>query len=379
MTVKFIFLFLALLTACARPPADTDAPPNTAQPYDVMSPTADKDKPAYTVSRYMPLAETLKRAGFTQDNAGDVITFTNGDLTLIFEPENLCVKKDIFTYYLSGKSEYINGVLCVEERTIDKMIGRRIISNDNDITFEDFDFKPHAWTNYSLIAHACGGILELNGRNCLEAFVTNYNNGHTVFEVDLLTTLDKQIAAIHDWDGYGYGGRPMTYEEFKNIKIYDVFTPMDFDELLRIMALNKEIFIVTDTKSYEDDESAIKEQFEIMRDKANAVDGELLNRIIPQIYNQEMYYIIKDVYPFESIIYTLYASPDTDEEVVKFVKDKDDIKVITMGDVRFSNDFYKKLTKNGKFIYLFTLNDPDLAGEFFNRGVRGVYTDFILP
>lgn len=326
----------------------------------------------------LPLADTIEHAGFKAFGGGETVIYKNGEITLQWNKNDGIIKKDRFSYYLGKVSEDKEGILYVEKPVVEKIVGKRIITENNEVLFEDFYKKPHQWTDGQniLIAHACGGINGLNGNNCLEALVTNYNNGQTVFEVDLLLTTDSQVIAAHDWERYGGA---MTREEFMETKIYDVFTPVDLDSILQIMQINKEIYIVTDTKSYDDDAETIKKHFTALCDKAKSYDPELLKRIVPQIYNQEMYWFIKEVYPFESIIYTLYASPDTDSQVVDFVKDKDDIIAITMGPVRFNDMFYNELLKYGKLIYLFTINDIDEARGFFEKGVRGIYTDFILP
>ncbi len=89
--------------------------------------------------------------------------------------------------------------------------------------------------------------------------------------------------------------------------------------------------------------------------------------------------MLTDIYPFKSIIYTLYASPDSDGEVVDFVWDKPDIPVITMGPVRYGEKFYDALIRAGKRIYFFTLNDIEEIYGSISLGVNGFYTDFVTP
>ncbi|MDR1687510.1 MAG: hypothetical protein LBS21_02730 [Clostridiales bacterium] len=349
---------------------------------------------------FIDLAFILERAGFSKSVLGADVLYKKADCTLVFNGESKSIAKDIFTYYLSDSSVEKDAKLFVSERILEKILGKRIIityggakitddagkttgaekTNEAaaEISFEEFTYETHSWLNLSksLVAHACGGIIGINGGNSQEALVTNYNNGHEVFEIDFRLTSDGEIAAIHGWDGYG-GVR--AHEDFKKIKYADVFTTMDFDDILRIMQLNKEIYIITDTKSFEDSDEYTRQMFETLRDKAENLDKTLMKRIVPQIYNQQMYSLIKEIYPFESIVYTLYMSPDTDAEVVDFVKNREDIAAITMGPVRYSEEFYKALTENGKFIYFFTLNDIDEVKGYLENGIHGIYTDFILP
>ncbi len=49
-------------------------------------------------------------------------------------------------------------------------------------------------------------------------------------------------------------------------------------------------------------------------------DKELLDRVIPQIYHQEMFGEIGSIYPFKHVIYTLYASPDSGRRSAGFYR-----------------------------------------------------------
>lgn len=237
----------------------------------------------------------------------------------------------------------------------------------------------HQWTalNYGLIAHGGGGIDGRDTTNTYDAMAANYEAGHRVFEFDLNLTSDERLAAVHDWSLYN---GVKTLEEYKNIKIYGKYTSMGLDDIYRFMTLHKDVWIVTDTKSFQYSPERAALQFRIIRDTAlNNKDygPELLNRVIPQIYDRAMYDTVTAVYPFRSIIYTLYASTDSDMEVLDFVKDKADIKAVTMAPGRYSRAFNTSLARRGKLVYLHTLNDPAEVAAYREQGVHGFYTDFI--
>jgi glycerophosphoryl diester phosphodiesterase len=139
------------------------------------------------------------------------------------------------------------------------------------------------------------------------------------------------------------------------------------------------MFLVTDTKSFEYTPEQTELQFKILIEAAKQKDPELLERIIPQIYYQEMYDIIMAQHEFRSVIYTLYASPDKDRQVVDFVKKHDNIKVITMGAVRGKPEFRAELKKADKHVYYFTVNEAEEISSYKKDGVHGFYTDFIFP
>ena len=92
-----------------------------------------------------------------------------------------------------------------------------------------------------------------------------------------------------------------------------------------------------------------------------------------------MYYTINQIYHYPSIIYTLYATTDTSEQVVEFVRDKPDIKVITMPPERNSPSFTAQLTAFGKLIYYHTFNDTVAIEAHRASGIHGFYTDYVYP
>jgi glycerophosphoryl diester phosphodiesterase len=136
---------------------------------------------------------------------------------------------------------------------------------------------------------------------------------------------------------------------------------------------------VTDTKSFAYSDKDKAKQFEYLVNAAAKMDELLLKRIVPQVYDQSCYEIMMDIYPFDSVIYTLYESPDTDEEVVAFVAKHDNIKVVTMEWYRYTEEFYDNLTKLSKYIYFFTLNVPKEIEKCRSWGIHGFYTDYVNP
>ncbi|GAA4859276.1 hypothetical protein GCM10023310_43100 [Paenibacillus vulneris] len=243
------------------------------------------------------------------------------------------------------------------------------------------------WTKNKLIAHAFGsGVSGESYTNSYESFVINYAMGQRVFEVDLSLTSDNNLVARHDWSTFfneylqqkapeGHGENPWSKEEFMSQKIMNKYTPMDITRIMELMRQFPDMYIVTDTK--ETQSNLVRQQFQIIVSAANH-DPELLNRVIPQIYNQGMLDDIKSIYDFHNIIYTLYMSPDTNEQVIEFVK-KQNIKVITLPIQRADSKFLKDLKDNGVLSYVHTINSlRDLKNHEMN-GVYGFYTDAITP
>lgn len=244
----------------------------------------------------------------------------------------------------------------------------------------------NSFSDYKLISHAMGGIQEQAYTNSYEAFITNYEQGNRIFEVDLLFTEDGHLVARHEWSQYmtkllqqeeklpeERQAAQLTYQEFKESEILGEYTPLDWDDILDLMEKYPDIYIVTDTK--EQDASGLLKEFEVMVKAAEKRNPELLQRIIPQIYEQPMLDTVTSVYNFPSIIYTLYTSKDNDQQVIDFVKEQDHIIAITMPEQRVTESFISKLDKVGVDTYVHTINNTEQMKKYEKMGVHGFYTD----
>lgn len=268
-------------------------------------------------------------------------------------------------------------------------LGWHVYEQEEALYIDNFPFD-YSWTIYPYIAHAMGGIDGNTYTNSLEAFVENYENGHRIFEVDLSLTSDNKLAAIHDWSVENTVGicefplteeqldRPLSEAEFKELKIKGLYTPLTFEDIVQLMYDFPDIYIVTDTK--ETEEPYITTQFQYIVDAATAVDPALLDRIIPQIYNEEMYYHIMELYDWNSVIYTLYnqGTEFSTLEVVDF-SCLNGIRVITTFPGRADPLMLKRLLNSNCLIYMHTFNSPEDIEPFKEAGIHGFYTDFLIP
>jgi glycerophosphoryl diester phosphodiesterase len=217
--------------------------------------------------------------------------------------------------------------------------------------------------------------------NSKEAVELNYVKGHRVFEIDFNLTSDNCLAAVHDWEhgasitGSRFSDDIPTLEEWKRKKIFGKYTTMDINDVVELMNVYKDIFIVTDTNST--NPGTVLAEFKEIYNAAEKVDLQIMNRIVPQIYHPEMLGVVKSVYDFPSIIYTLYQSPQTDDEVLEFIKDNEDIHVLTMRPERASVMFIENLTSLNKLVYCHTINKFNEAAALLNNNVYGLYTDYL--
>ena len=241
------------------------------------------------------------------------------------------------------------------------------------------------WSRHRLIAHALGGIDGKIYTDSKDALELNYRNGHRLFEVDLILTRDNVLVARHDWsEGFtkaldqaivDEGGIP-NESVFRSLKINYKYDPLTMEDLAKVMQSNADIYLITDTKSVT--VQAVEEQFALLVATVRKVDERLLARIIPQIYNQGMLPAVKKSFDFENIIYTLYQTSDGDESVLRFCLENR-IHAVAMSPSRYSKAFCAALRTNNIRVYVHTINSPDEAERFFEDGVFGLYTDFLVP
>lgn len=252
---------------------------------------------------------------------------------------------------------------------------------------QPFDYS---WTKHVYVAHAFGEIDGYTYTNSLEAFQLNYERGHRVFEVDFSLTADHDLVAVHDWSDHTMKNacgimlpeekidQPLTTEEFLSYKLHGKYTPLTFQDIILLMKEYPDIYIVTDTK--ETQEPYITEQFQLMKEIGEANYAEALDRFIPQIYNEQMLTSIMNVYPWKSVIYTMYGQGDnfSEKSTIDFAY-KNGIKVIATYISRAQELFFDELLQRGGIIYMYTYNTAEEFDYLKGRGVTGVYTDVLTP
>ncbi len=255
----------------------------------------------------------------------------------------------------------------------------------NNLQLYTFDYS---WTETvsPLIAHAFGGVDGTTYTNSLEAFLYNYELGHRVFEVDFfLTEPENTLVATHD-DGHwrtqishitsAIPQTEFTYVNFMNQKIYDKYTTMDYRGIIDLMIEYPDIRIVTDSKFT--DQTSVYLQFSQLVKYAEETDPTVLDRIIPQIYNEEMLSVVMDVYPFQSVIFTLYQTAWTPQSVYNFCK-ATNVRFVTLHYGSVSSEVLALWDELGIVVAAHTSNDLEQTKTLFESGVDFMYTDFLTP
>lgn len=230
-----------------------------------------------------------------------------------------------------------------------------------------------------LIAHALGGVT-LDGysyeyTNSQEAFRENYDKGIRVFEADFQLTTDGGLVCVHDWDRYD---GPLSFADFQQGSFYDGrITQLTGADLIDLMIRYPDIYVVTDTK-YTDVNSVRLEFSQLLYLAEERGERQVLDRLIVQVYNQGMYDVVYEIYPWKSVIYTLYQSPDDFESVLQFCIQRG-IRAVTMSYGSASQDYVSRLHEAGIHTFAFTVNDMDQVNQGREIGITGYYTDTLSP
>lgn len=249
--------------------------------------------------------------------------------------------------------------------------------------------KPGEWyDNYDVICHALGLTEEgYEYTNSKEAFEYNYELGQRVFEVDLQLTSDNVMVLRHDWDYHDLGQgeyfnwsedfMPVpTAEEFLAAPIYWKYTPLSLADWFEIMKNHPDIYMVTDSKFSLEEPEKVSEQFRIIVD--TAIDNgyeDVLSRVIVQIYTEDMYEQVMEVYPFTHVIWTLYYCGYQDSaEMAQFCRDKE-IEALAIPAGWWTEWAEQDMEPHNLRVFAYTVNNEAWAEDLLQRGVSGIYSD----
>ena len=280
----------------------------------------------------------------------------------------------------------------MDKETLERLTNGQLSNQYGFVQYTKVNKKDWLRVSPRLIAHAGGTVREKEYNtkytNSLEALRQNYNLGHRLFEMDFNLTSDKKLAAVHDWHHFGNKDDVApSSKEWKKFQGYGSpetpsrFTTMLIGDVFDQMIINRDMVLVTDIKSMEISKEDRITQFKELVSEANKRDKELLDRVIPQIYHQEMFGEIESIYPFKHVIYTLYASSDSGEEVLDFIAKHKEIEAVTVpiDDSRLTPKFIEQVHKLGKRVYVHTIQTYESLTKYAAINVDGFYTGLLTP
>lgn len=238
-----------------------------------------------------------------------------------------------------------------------------------------------------VVAHALGSVDGKTETNSKEAFLESYEKGFKVFEADFSLTSDGTLVVRHDFDQDSYytleqvvlnGNTAMDINRYKSLKIAFKYTPLTAAELLQLMDEYPDIYLITDSK--DTDPAAVKRDFSLLVADAQRLGiTNVLDRIVVQIYNDDMYHAVKEVYPFQNFIYTLYQLNNPDYDQIGNFCIENNIDVVTFNFDIVEKANIKALTDRGLKVFCHTVNRLLDVQKTIQFGGYGVYTDSIAP
>lgn len=264
-------------------------------------------------------------------------------------------------------------------------VNEKVIEDENSI--KEVEEEQSVLADIPQVAHGLGFIDGHYVTNTTEAFEENYKRGFRVFEVDLIMTSDNRLIARHDWTlgHYGWLGQeapaveePLSFDKVMDLKIHGEYNAPSWEQLLEIMQKYPDVYFVTDTK--DKDEANVRKSFSYIVETTKEVDPSLLDRIIPQIYDQPMLGYINSYHVFNEVIYTLYHHTNEDIPTPAELSEwcvQNHVTAVAGLPFRLTEEMQSALNEKNIVMYTHTINDPEEAEAFRMRGI-GVYTDYLF-
>lgn len=242
------------------------------------------------------------------------------------------------------------------------------------------------WENYNIITHALGGLDGYTYLNSRESFINHYDKGCRFFEVDFSQTSDGVWVCRHNWKepmGQWEGDKKkvLSAEEFLNTPIYGKYTPMSFEDLLKLLDEYPDAFVTIDSKQYSvrNYQRTLEDYAQYREIAINAGLEHTLGQIIPELYNSAMYSGTMLVYKFPAYLYSLWQEYSIEElnDIADFCQ-ANQIQAVSLYCEYWSEDVQKIFDERDILVYIYTINDEEKAREYVKAGAKGVCTDTLI-
>lgn len=239
------------------------------------------------------------------------------------------------------------------------------------------------WWTVPVFAHGMGSVDGRVGTNSKDAFLANYAAGHRVFEADFQLTADGRLVARHDWEQISYYNLEQTYvgvmdyDTFMDTPICYFYTPLDFEGVIELLQEHPDVCLVTDSK--DTDEPTVRAQLREMTRVIDAADDPTLwERVVIQIYNEEMYDWAREETGATQFIFTLYQISDPDYDAIGAFCEEHGIRAVAMARERLNKSTAETLHAHGLRYYVHTVNRV-LDMVAMSWAADGYYSDYVKP
>ncbi|MCL2247767.1 MAG: hypothetical protein FWC13_00695 [Oscillospiraceae bacterium] len=221
------------------------------------------------------------------------------------------------------------------------------------------------WLNIDANLIVSGGIT-----NSEEAFLQGYEDGFRIFEFSTLFSADGMLFSTNS----AMRRHPnLTFYQQKNAA---PFTLLTFEDILRLMLEYDDWWLITET-GYQGNFHALYNTFEYMMHAIEHVDPALINRVIVQIYDADMFHFIAENFSFTSFIFNIRSTRD-DSIVLDFL-DTSGVQAVILPITRATEDLMYALGERDIAAFAQRTDDRNEVLDLLNMGFRGVYTQFLTP
>lgn len=283
----------------------------------------------------------------------------------------------------------INQWIYRENKKMQQLINEALALDFHLNTYHKIPDNVNAWyQKNTVIAHGGGGYVHKKSfkySNSFEAFEESYKRGFQVIEADFMLTSDNHLVLSHYWNYCDFGDTIPSLKEVKDSLAKRNFSFMTFKDLLYFMETKKEkqIYIITDIKweTPQDFKATLQKLIETVKETYNKEQQEyFLQQFIIQVYNQETFDIMKQLYNFHNSLYTLYREKNKNPIKAAEFCLKNQIPVVTIHWKRiYQADTIAIFKEKNIKVYIHTINDKEKLKEFYKFGIHGYYTDFLMP
>ena len=231
---------------------------------------------------------------------------------------------------------------------------------------------------------ATGGLGKMIAQET--SFINYYDKGCRLFEVDLTQTSDGVWVCRHNWkeslgQWKGEERKVLSSEEFLNTPIYGKYTPMTFEDLLKLLDEYPDAFVMIDSKQYSvrNYQRTLEDYAQYREISIKAGIEHTLKQIIPEIYNSAMYPGTALLYKFPAYIYSLWQEYTTEElnDIAEFCQ-TNKIMAVTIYRDYWSEGVQKIFDERDILVYIYTINDKEEARRYLANGAQGVCTDVLI-
>lgn len=243
-----------------------------------------------------------------------------------------------------------------------------------------------SWDGHRIITHALGAAGGVNYLNSKESFLSYYQMGSRLFEVDLVKTSDDVWVCRHSWHSSlgqweGEEKKVLSCEEFLSAPLYGKYTPMTLEDLILLLADYPDAFVMLDAKQYSirNYQRTLEDYAEYREIAANVGEEQVLGQFIPQIYNEAMFPGTALLYKFPTYIYSLWQEYSLEElgDIAAFCRKKG-IPAATINMAWWSERVQEIFDREGILLYIYTVNEEEKAKQFMDAGAAGICTDTLL-